>query len=194
MSLANQQLQHALKEWAIAVDALTAGKTIVLLRKGGIREAGFKVKHPLVWLYPTYEHQKPELLKPEYAPQVVPVPSGWHPQTVSIKSCAAITEVLSLNYPSQLAALQSYHVWNERLVSDRLKWKPQTPLMVLLLRVYCLDSPQIIPYHQLYGGCKSWIELREPIETNCLRAAIATQEYEQKVKEIKALVAAKSKI
>ncbi|BCX07554.1 MAG: hypothetical protein KatS3mg066_1413 [Fischerella sp.] len=29
---------HALKEWAVAVTALEAGKTIMLLRKGGIHE------------------------------------------------------------------------------------------------------------------------------------------------------------
>ena len=136
MVLVTQQLSHALKEWAIAVDALTTGKTIVLLRKGGIRESGFTVKNSLVWLYPTYEHQKPELLKPEYAGQVSPVPSGWHPQTVTIKSCAEITDVLPLNNPRQIAALQPYHIWNESMISDRLKWKPKQPIVVLLLRVY----------------------------------------------------------
>ena len=33
----SETLSHALKEWAIVVDALAAGKTIMLLRKGGIR-------------------------------------------------------------------------------------------------------------------------------------------------------------
>ena len=34
----SKQLSHAFKEWAVAIEALEAGKTIMLLRKGGIRE------------------------------------------------------------------------------------------------------------------------------------------------------------
>ena len=51
---------HALKEWAVAVNALESGKTIMLLRKGGIHERGgrFQVAHEQVLLYPTYEHQQ----------------------------------------------------------------------------------------------------------------------------------------
>lgn len=188
MMLAKQQLDHALKEWAIAVDALSAGKTIVLLRKGGIREQGFKVKQPLVWLYPTYEHQKPNLLKPEYASEVVPVESGWHPQTIVIKSCAEITAVLPIDNKDQIEALQPYHIWNQKMIGDRLKWKPKTPLMVLLLRVYCLPTPQTIPYNDTYGGCKSWIELIEPMATDRLTPAISTEEYEAQVRKIKSLV------
>ncbi len=194
MSLANQQLQHALKEWAIAVEALTTGKTIVLLRKGGIREAGFKVKYPLVWLYPTYEHQKPDLLKPEYAHGVIPVTSGWHPQTVVIKSCAEITSVLPISNKNQIESLQPYHIWNEKMIGDRLKWKPQTPLMVLLLRVYRLATPQTIPYNDTYGGCKSWIELIKPIATDSVTPVIQAQEYQKQAQEIQDLITLKSGI
>ncbi|MBE9047076.1 DUF1802 family protein [Pleurocapsales cyanobacterium LEGE 10410] len=182
------QLQHALKEWAIAVEALSKGKTIILLRKGGIREAGFGVKYPLVWLYPTYEHQKPHLLKPEYADSVMPVESGWHPSTVEINSCAEVREVLPISDRQQLEALQPYHIWNEQMVSDRLKWKPRQPIMVLLLRVYRLSQSQIIPYHDAYGGCKSWIELTEPIATQELVPAIDSHDFERQVREIKALI------
>ncbi len=188
MKLANQQLKHALKEWAIAVEALSAGKTIILLRKGGIREAGFKIKYPLVWLYPTYEHQKPELLKPEYASAVTAVESGWHPLTVEINSCAEVTDVLPVSNPSQIAALQPYHIWHERMVSERLKWKPQQPIMVLLLRVHRLASSLTIPYNDAYGGCKSWIDLTEPLAMDRLTPVIESGKYEQQVQEIKALI------
>jgi len=49
---------HALKEWAVAVDALEQGKTIMLLRKGGIHEQGGRfVAQNQILLYPTHEHQ-----------------------------------------------------------------------------------------------------------------------------------------
>ena len=180
-----EELKHALKEWAIAVEALTTGQTIMLLRKGGIREAGFHVQHPWVWLYPTYEHQKPHLLKPEYARSVTPVESGWHPDTVTIKSCAEITDVLQLSNTNQIEAMQPYHIWNEQMISDRLNWKPQRPLVTLLLRVYRLDRPQTIPYQSVYGGCKSWIDLVEPLAIERSIPIIKDRQYQQLVREIK---------
>ena len=177
--------QKALKEWAIAIDALTTGETIILLRKGGIREKKFQVEHSSIWLYPTYEHQKPDLLKPEYAKSVATVKSGWHPSTVKIQSCAKITDVLAISDEKQIEALLPYHVWNERMISDRLKWKPQQPVMVLLLRVYRLTLSRIIPYNEAYGGCKSWIDLAELIPTDNLIPVIEDNEYIQIVEEIK---------
>ena len=189
MKLTERPLQHALKEWAIAVDALSTGETIVLLRKGGIREQKFQVKHPLVWLYPTYEHQKPDLLKPKYASQVVAVESGWHPATVTIQCCAEITEVLPIASKTQVEALQPYHIWNEKMVEERLKWKPQQPIVVLLLKVYRLASERAIDYNDAYGGCKSWIDLIEPIESDRLSPVLAESEYERRVKEIQTAIA-----
>lgn len=187
MTLANiSLLTHALKEWAIAVEALTAGETIVLLRKGGIREAGFQVKHDFVWLYPTYEHQKPDLVKSKYASTVIPVESGWHPETVTIKSCAAITDILPIRDHQHLKALQPYHIWSEQMVSDREKlWQPQNPIMVLLLKVYRLPHPQALPYNNSYGGCKSWINLMQPISTEHLMPVMTDEQYNQKVLQIK---------
>jgi hypothetical protein len=188
MVLISQQLNHALKEWAIAIEALTQGKTIVLLRKGGIREANFQIQHHHVWLYPTYEHQKPQLVKPEYANQVTPVESGWHPDTVNITSYAEITETLSVSSQEQITALQPYHIWHEQMISDRLQWQPQRPLIVLLLRVYRLATPQVIPYDDAYGGCKSWIDLSTSIAGDSLTPVISDAEYTTQVKEIKALI------
>ncbi len=182
------QLQSALKEWAIAIEALNQGDTIILLRKGGIREQGFQVEDSFVWLYPTYEHQKPHLLKPEYVSKVVSVESGWHPEQITIRSCAEITDILAIDNIKQIEALQPYHIWNEQMIGDRLKWQPQKPLIVLLLKVYRLPQPQSIPYNNAYGGCKSWIELNLPIATDQLIPAIEDNQYNQKVVEIKTLL------
>ena len=155
----------AFKEWAVAVDALQDGKTILLLRKGGIHERGgrFKVAHEQFLLYPTYEHQQPSLLKPDYAHLVTPVPSGWHPETVRISAYAQITAIFQVSDAPAVSALLPFHIWQEQFVCDRLKWKPQQPLYILLLRTYKLSSAQVITYRQEYGGCKSWIDLAESI-------------------------------
>ncbi|GAB4545093.1 MAG: DUF1802 family protein [Pleurocapsa sp.] len=190
ISLTTKKLSHALKEWAVAVDALTVGKTILLLRKGGIREANgkFEVQHRQVWLYPTYEHQKPHLLKPEYTADVRVVESGWHPETVCLKSYAEITKILAIRDRNIISALQPYHIWNEQMISDRLKWKPQQPVFALLLRVYRLPQPQIIPYNNAYGGCKSWLDLVESISLDGLTPVLDDASYQQQVTEIMDIV------
>ena len=186
LSTNSKQLDRALKEWAVAVEALEAGETIMLLRKGGIRETGknFSIQHTQVWLYPTYEHQKPDLLKPEYADKVTVVESGWHPKNVRIGSLANITQVVPIQSPERVNLLQPYHIWNERMISDRLKWKPHQPLFILLLRVYKLDRPILIPYHSSYGGCKSWIDLQESIALEGLEPVLADDVYSEQVKQI----------
>ena len=78
------------------------------------------------------------------------------------------------------------------MVRDRLKWKSQQPLMVLLLRVYRLPRPQILPYRDTYGGCKSWIELAEPIATDNLTPVLEDGEYEQQVRSIELAIASNS--
>lgn len=178
-------LTAALKEWAIAVEALTQGDTILLLRKGGIREAGgrFSVPQSQVWLYPTYEHQKPQLLKPEYGDRVSEVPSGWHPERVVIRSWAEVTHTLQVQEPEVVERLLPFHVWNDQFVTERLNWKPRTPLYVLLLRVYRLAAALEIPYRESYGGCRSWIELEVPLEQEGA-AALSDQAYEAQVQRI----------
>lgn len=193
MLFQTELLISAFKEWAIAVSALAEGQTIMLLRKGGIREASkqFQVKQQQVWLYPTYEHQKPQLLKPQYSTQVTEVSSGWHPATVEIQSCGEITHVLKVEDWETLQRLEPYHIWNESLTSDRFKWKPQQPLTILLLRVSNLPQPVTIPYDDSYGGCKSWIDLQQPISLQGLKPVLATDVYQQQVDEILSIIASK---
>ncbi|MBD2505749.1 MULTISPECIES: DUF1802 family protein [unclassified Nostoc] len=181
---------HALKEWAVAVNALESGKTIMLLRKGGIHERNghFQVAHKQILLYPTYEHQQAFMLKPEYANRVYPVTSGWHPETVRIGSWAEITDILPVSDEFLVNALLPFHIWNEHFISDRLKWKPRQPLYILLLRTYKLTQEQEIPYYPKYGGCKSWIDLDQSINLQETTPALSDFAYTQLVQTIRGIV------
>jgi hypothetical protein len=180
-------LTHALKEWAVAVNALEQGETIMLLRKGGIKEEGnrFSVKQSQVLLYPTYEHQKSHLLKPQYAQQVQPVPSGWHPETVRIGSWAEITNIFAVTTAETLSALLPYHIWNEQFAVERFKWKPKQPLYVLLLRTYRLLQVTEIPYQSMHGGCRSWIELQEEFPVTNSVPVLEEAEYLRQIEVIR---------
>ncbi|WP_353931839.1 DUF1802 family protein [Okeanomitos corallinicola TIOX110] len=181
---------HALKEWAIAVNALESGQAIMLLRKGGINEQGgsFRVAHEQVLLYPTYEHQQSFMLKDEYSNLVFPVTSGWHPETISISSWAEITDILPVADKSVVNELLPFHIWNEHFISDRLKWKASKPLFVLLLRTYKLPQVQHIPYSPKYGGCKSWIDLYEQVELEGSEPVLSDHVYDQLVKDIYGII------
>lgn len=180
------ELVQALKEWQVAVNALEQGETVLLLRKGGIRETGgrFQVPFAQVLLYPTYEHQQAQWLKPAYAGQVQPVASGWHPDSVRIGAWANITHVFPVQSAEMVAALLPFHVWNEAFVTERLRWKPQSPLYLLLLRVYRLPTAVQLPYVADYGGCKSWIELKAPIAVEQAMPVLDETAYGDRVQQI----------
>lgn len=181
---------HALKEWAVAVKALEAGKTIMLLRKGGIHERGgsFHVAQKEVLLYPTYEHQQAFMLKPEYSDIISPVTPGWRPGAVRISSWASITDILPIDDESTVNSLLPFHIWNKYFICDRLKWKPSEPLYILLLRTYKLPKNQEIPYRREYGGCKSWIDLFETVDVSNSTPILADYIYSQLVEEIRTLI------
>jgi len=178
---------HALKEWAVAINALEAGKTIMLLRKGGIHERGgkFQVAHNHIVLYPTYEHQQPFLLKPDYSSLVIPVTSGWYPDMVRISSWAEITDIFPIIDESVLVDLLPFHIWNENFISDRFKWKPSQPLFILTLRTYKLPQDQEIPHIHRYGGCKSWINLAQSINLIGATPVLSDADYNHLVAEIR---------
>ena len=179
-------LARALKEWAIAVNALAAGKTILLLRKGGIREESknFQVESSKIWLYPTFEHQKRKLLKPQYRSQVQEVSPGWHPENISIQSYAEITHTLLVDNLETLEKLSPHHIWTQEMLCDRFKWKPQQPLKVLLLKVAKLPNPITLPYHQSYGGCRSWIDLQSPIDSQDVTPVLTEEDYQRETQKI----------
>ncbi len=180
----------ALKEWDVAVNALSEGTMILLLRKGGIKEIGkgFKLEQENFWLYPTFEHQKPELLKENYREFVTPVTSGWHPETVEIKGKASVTHSFLIDDPEIINNLLPYHIWNEKFISDRLKFKPKQPLNILLLRVYNLPQPVTISYSQEYSGCRSWLNLLEQISEDNLTPVFDDFEYQKRLETLTKII------
>jgi hypothetical protein len=59
--------------------------------------------------------------------------------------------------------------------------------LVLLLRVYQLPQPQVIPFNPLYGGCKSWIDLVEPIALDTQLPVLSDRAYAEQVEQICAI-------
>ncbi|WP_372010129.1 DUF1802 family protein [Paenibacillus chitinolyticus] len=159
----------ALKEWASAVQALEQGEQVLIMRKGGIREEtrDFRVVSDAFYLYPTYEHQKPHLIKDSAQPRLQETLDGWNPddRQVTISSWAELVRDIEISDGETLEKLQPFHIWTETFAEERLKWKRKQPLHVMLLRVYKLDKPVTLDVHPSYEGCKSWIELHGELES-----------------------------
>ena len=177
-------LSHALKEWAVAVKALERGETALVVRKGGIREKEFAVPDTRFLLLPGYEHQRPELLKPEYRGLMEDIPNLTDDGPLRFSSFAEVYGAYEVSEAQDLDALDRYHMWTPEYAESRFKWRPKKPLTVLVLRAYVLSETVELPYRAEYGGCKSWIELAESAPTAGARPVLDDASFEEVVRSV----------
>lgn len=158
----------SLKEWAVVCNSLLEGEQIITIRKGGIREDGrhFSVPHDRFFLFPTYEHQAHELVKPAYRSSIDRTMVNAVHGELAIPGWCEVTDIFRITTPEELDALDSKHIWTSAYVTERLKWKKRDPLWILVLRTYRLDDPLRIPLLDSYGGCKSWVDLEARLDFN----------------------------
>lgn len=183
-----ERCQLALKEWAVTVDALARGQQILLLRKGGIHETGkdFRVIHREFLLYPTYEHQRADLLKPAEQPALSQLLAARPPaDTITFSHWARAEEILEVEAQERVDDLSPHHIWTDEYAQSRLRWKPMLPLSILLLRVYRLAAPVAVPYLKEYGGCTSWVDIMPRIDLGPLEPALPDDEFAREVAAVK---------
>jgi hypothetical protein len=174
-------LQHALKEWAVAVRALERAETALVVRKGGIREKAFAVPQTRFLLLPGYEHQRPGLLKEEYRGLMDGIPDLADDGPLRFSSFAEVEGAYEISDGEELSALDPHHMWTPEYAERRFKWRPKKPLTVLVLRTYLLPEMVELPYRDEYGGCKSWIGLHEPVSVEGARAALSDEDFDRLV-------------
>ena len=151
----------ACKEWAAVVHALLEGEQILDVRKGGLREDGrhFSVQADRFWLYPTAEHQKPELLKEPYRHWIDLAHAAPVGEAITIEAWADVVKVATVTEADELDAIASKLIWTGDYAASRFKWKKRDPLWVLALRVHRVLEPVTVAWDDGYGGCTSWVEL-----------------------------------
>lgn len=181
--------QIALKEWAVVVEALREGEQLILVRKGGIRDpkGAFSLEHREFLLYPTLEHQKESLVRPEfrhYFPQMGADASD--PNRVDFKICAGSAFCGQIRDPEQLRGLEKYHLWTPEFFKERMRYRPQAPTLVVVLRVYRLPSQVRHPVRLEYAGCKSWVPLTEAIPVEGAEPVVDNRRFRQSLEEITA--------
>ena len=180
--------QMALKEWAITIEAMAKGDQVLLLRKGGIHEDGkdFRVIHREFLFYPTYLHQKENLIQPAHQPalhRMLEQPQDF--EKVTFSYWANAEEVLEISDQEKVNDLEPHYIWTTDYAQSRLHWKPMLPLSVLLLRVYKLGKPVTVQYLPEYGGCTSWVEVLSDVNLGTMKPVLSDTAFLDRVNEIK---------
>ena len=180
--------QMALKEWAVTVEAMAKGDQVLLLRKGGIHENGkdFRVIHREFLFYPTYLHQKEDLLQPAYQPALRKLLE--QPQDndrITFSYWARAEELLEISEQGKVDNLEPHHIWTTAYAQSKLHWKPMLPLSVLLLRIYKLEQPVTVPYLPEYGGCTSWVEVLSDVNLGRMEPVLNDAEFQRRCDDIK---------
>jgi hypothetical protein len=181
----------ALKEWAVVCDALARGVQAVDLRKGGIHEEGrrFAVRAERFWLYPSYEHQRRDLLKPAHLDDLDRLTAERPAEgTLRFEAWAELVETGCLTEQAQVESLDREFIWTPDYAVKRLNWKPKFALWLLVLRVYRLDDPLVVPVRPEYAGCSSWVPMQDlPADPRSVaaRPALGDGEFEARRRAIR---------
>jgi len=154
-------LDIALKEWAVVWELVLAGRFALLLRKGGIFESGgagvFELEHPRFGLFPSWAHQKPEMIKDEFRGRVRVLDE---PSEITLLGVGEVAQIWQVKSRERFDTLDDLHPWTKPQIDMRFNYKPQNPLYLLAVKVKKLATPTTVPNTAEYGGCKSWVPLR----------------------------------
>lgn len=161
MTVSRELPTTAFKEWAVVCRALASGRQDVILRKGGIAEPDgrFQLECRRFLLLPTFVHQGPDALVPEARDLIEAIEDDRPPEgTVVFTHVASVHAATKITALADLDRFRSRHVWADTVIAERFhRWKDE--LHVLEVAVEPLPSPLVLPWHDEYGGCKSWVTL-----------------------------------
>lgn len=154
----------ALKEWDTQCQALTSGQSALLIRKGGIMEthAGFEVEHRSFFLYPTFLHQNPAELRPEFTPLLRDDP---RPGQIVLPALAEVVSVHRVESLEQALALEPYQALTAGAIERRFHYRNRPWVHALLLRVRPLPTPAVLEETPEMLGCVSWVPLPDVTAT-----------------------------
>lgn len=159
---------QALKEWAAVEQALAAGATTLLVRKGGIWEqrGDFRVEHREFWIFPTLYHQNPHELAAGFEPYLdVANPAHPNRDTIRIQLYCRVEAAYRVGDLDALLRLDGLHPYTEPTIRARFAYRGRPHLYVVVARVYRLGSPFEIANTLDYEGCVSWVTLDAPLPT-----------------------------
>ena len=174
----------ALKEWATVLEAFGRGEQIVLIRKGGLIEpgAGFDLAAERFVFYPTFEHQAVQYLRPPFQGYVDAAAARRAPAgQVRVELAGVVAAAVRSSDPAIVERLAPYHIYNDAFLRQRLKWQPEQPLLVAVVRAFRLDEPCLLPVSAAYAGCTSWVQLDAPVALDRVTPVLEDRAFAQRL-------------
>lgn len=178
--------EHALKEWGVTIDALLRGDQVLVIRKGGIGEKSFTLPHPRFFLFPTYAHQRPELVDLAFRDRFAEsLDRRDEPDRLPLVAYAEVAASFLVTDQAQLDAIDHLHILTSDYAAERLRWRRKHPLWAVALRVYRVARPPVLEVTSDHMGCVSWVTLPAHIhagdmapvlDDTAFSAAVATLE------------------
>ena len=175
--------RSALKEWAVAVDALARGALIAVVRKGGIREqrAGFAVRHDRFLLYPTHFHENPTELAPVLRVALPVRPTPPTAGVVHVTHVARVAQVWHVDVLDRLRSIDGEHPLAWAAVESRFHYRGIPGVHVVALRVARLRIPADVPELARYRGCVSWVELEQDVDVADAVPVLTDVEFDRRM-------------
>ena len=152
----------ALKEWAVLVDAMARGEIIAMVRKGGIREqrAGFAVRHERFLFYPTFFHERPGELAPQFAARLASSHAARPAEgTIRLEYLGQVAGVWPVSSLESLRSIDGMHGLAWSAVESRFHYRQKPGVQVVAVRMLRLAEPVVVPEERRYQGCVSWVAL-----------------------------------
>jgi hypothetical protein len=168
----------ALKEWAVADEALATGQVALLIRKGGIheRKGDFAVEQREFWIFPTGWHQNPAELA-EYLHPLLDALSPSPRGTIPFRVYAVVDDVFRVENTEVLDRLEGMHPLAPPAAHARFAYRDRPFVHAIIVRAYRLPEPVTRPDTLRYEGCVSWVDLDEPIPTAALTPVLSDEDF-----------------
>jgi hypothetical protein len=187
---APSRVSTGFKEWAVICQALGSGEQVLILRKGGLAEEGgvFRPEHRRFLLIPTYFHQQPEGILPSHRAALEATMTEASHEAFAIRWLAEVAGAYLVTSVDTLRALRPFHIWSDAIVEERLhRWRREQA-HALVVRVSALSTPARRPNLPSYAGCKSWINVEEPVDVSGATPVLDDRSFAGLKQRIKAIL------
>ena len=187
----NPTCQIALKEWATVLLAMERGEQLVMIRKGGLIEpgSGFEWAARQFVFYPTFEHQAVKFLREPSQRFFEEATARRAPEGhVRFDLYGDVVDAFSSADPTLLKRLEPFHIYHDTFLDQRLKWQPQQPLVLAVIRVFRLPAPQTIPVIDRYAGCKCWVELEHPLALDGAQPVLDDATFHERIQTLRSIL------
>lgn len=162
----------ALKEWASAIDALSRGEQVILIRKGGIADPTFGVEAERFYLFPTNFHDR----------------GGEPPKVVPITHWAEVVRTWRVRDFDALCRLEPMVIFDRATLETRYRFRADQAIHVIAVRVHELPKPAHVTMTEEYAGCRSWVSLDEEIDIDGSLPVLSDALLNEQIESIDALL------